>query len=129
MNATIANLIAPCEVCQQMNIRPGFKVPLGRFPLPAQPFEELVIDFTDMGKDNRVGTTGHRSTPNRMTGLSPHELVTGRPMAGPYEPPKGPPADRLHEIMADYCAKLTRSSRRLYSQILTADPEPETPLV
>ncbi|KAK0133963.1 Gag-pol polyprotein [Merluccius polli] len=60
MNATIANLIAPCEVCQQMNIRPGFKVPLGRFPQPAQPFEELVIDFTDMGRDNRVGTTGHR---------------------------------------------------------------------
>ena len=57
-----------------------------------------------------------RSAPSGTSHLSPHELVTGRPMQGRYGPPmKGPPVDRWEEVMNEYLTALTLVSRRLYS--------------
>lgn len=59
-----------------------------------------------------------RSSPSSTTLLSPHELVTGRPMQGPHSPPsKGPPSDRFDEVMQEYLQALTQASYRLFSQI------------
>ncbi|KAK0152015.1 hypothetical protein N1851_006585 [Merluccius polli] len=53
------------------------------------------------------------SSPSSSTLLSPHELVTGRPMQGPYSPPsKGPPSDRFDEVMQEYLQALTQASLR-----------------
>ena len=58
------------------------------------------------------------SSPSSSTLLSPHELVTGRPMQGPHSPPsKGPPSDRFDEVMQEYLQALTQASLRLFSQI------------
>ena len=70
-----------------------------------------------------------RSSPSNTTLLSPHELVTGRPMQGPYSPPsKGPPSDRFDEVMQEYLQALTQASLKLYSQITDQKPsDPEDP--
>ncbi|XP_053534024.1 uncharacterized protein LOC128629546 [Ictalurus punctatus] len=63
-----------------------------------------------------------RSQINRMTHLTPHEMLTGRPMPMAYT--KGPyiePSEaQLEGEMQDYMRILTRIHRQLYSQVREA---------
>ncbi|KAF7689310.1 hypothetical protein HF521_012663 [Silurus meridionalis] len=63
-----------------------------------------------------------RSQTNRNTHLTPHELLTGRPMPvaftqGPYT---GSSLDQLEADMSSYCKHLTQIHRTLYSQVCEA---------
>jgi hypothetical protein len=42
-----------CEVCRSYN-KVSLGVVMGSFPVPDAPFQDICIDFTDMGQDNRV---------------------------------------------------------------------------
>ena len=55
MEAIVRQHIHDCQTCQAHNPRKSQKPPRGHFPVPPLPFQELCIDYTDMGKDNRVG--------------------------------------------------------------------------
>ena len=72
-----------------------------------------------------------RSQPSSRSGLSPFELVTGRPMPGPHTPPRGPVLDHYDEVLLEYVQALTLASRSLFLQVTTpTTPAPEpTPLV
>ncbi|KAF7695179.1 hypothetical protein HF521_006902, partial [Silurus meridionalis] len=63
-----------------------------------------------------------RSQTNRNTHLTPHELLTGRPMPvaftqGPYT---GSSLDQLEADMSSYCKHLMQIHRTLYSQVCEA---------
>ena len=263
MKASIQEVIKDCHACQIHNPRPAHKPPRGIFPVPQLPFQELYIDYTDMGLDNhaqgkryllvivdrftkwveafptkredsasvvkillndiiprwgypkllcsdngshfsnaklqeveaalgiahRFGSVYHpqsqglveranrtlksviakavhpgdtgpqqqqllqeelagyaskkkmswiealplalfsvRSHPSSRCGLSPFELVTGRPMPGPHSPPRGPVLDHYDEALLEYVQALTLASRALYTQVTSlptpADPDP-----
>ena len=47
-------LVEECVPCQQHDVKRGIPRKMGRFPVPDFPLQELVIDYTDMGKENRV---------------------------------------------------------------------------
>ena len=71
-----------------------------------------------------------RSQPSSRSGLSPFELVTGRPMPGPHTPPRGPVLDHYDEVLLEYVQALTLASRRLFLQVTSTTPAPEpAPLV
>ena len=46
--------VQSCEICNHHNPKAALKAGLGSFPTPSAPWKEVVIDFTDMGADNRV---------------------------------------------------------------------------
>ncbi|XP_037631697.1 uncharacterized protein LOC119491623 [Sebastes umbrosus] len=50
---TVVDYVQRCEICQACNIRPTDKPPVGKYPKPQGPGEQMVMDFTDMGV--RVG--------------------------------------------------------------------------
>ena len=54
MKIYIQAVIKDCQACQIHNPRPGLKPHRGTFPVPQLPFQELYIDYTDMGLANRV---------------------------------------------------------------------------
>uniref|UniRef100_A0A4W5PX05 Integrase catalytic domain-containing protein n=1 Tax=Hucho hucho TaxID=62062 RepID=A0A4W5PX05_9TELE len=43
-----------CEICQGYNNKISLGAVIGSFPIPDAPFQDICIDFTDMGQDNRV---------------------------------------------------------------------------
>ncbi|XP_055771336.1 uncharacterized protein LOC129847611 [Salvelinus fontinalis] len=43
-----------CEVCKNYNNKVSLGAVIGSFPIPDAPFQDVCIDFTDMGMDNRV---------------------------------------------------------------------------
>lgn len=50
----IAKLIVQeCGTCQKYNPKTTLKATIGSFPAPTGPWQEIVIDFTDMGSSNR----------------------------------------------------------------------------
>ncbi len=55
---------------------------------------------------------------NRNTHLTPHEMLTGRPMSVPYcrGPYKGPPLEQLQMELCSYMKKLTAIHKAIYLQ-------------
>lgn len=52
--AIVENYVTDFSTCNEHNSRPAYKCPMGRFPVPKAPFQNITIDFTDMGMENRV---------------------------------------------------------------------------
>ncbi|XP_076838275.1 uncharacterized protein LOC143483318, partial [Brachyhypopomus gauderio] len=50
----VKQYVSECDICQSYNVKKPYRVRIGGYPVPAGPFEEIVIDYTDMGPDNRV---------------------------------------------------------------------------
>ncbi|KAF1384027.1 hypothetical protein PFLUV_G00137970 [Perca fluviatilis] len=63
MSDIITNCLEECDTCNKHNNKKPFKAPAGKFPMPTAPFQDITIDFTDMGPENRVG--GKRSPEHR----------------------------------------------------------------
>ena len=55
MAATVDRVLSECEVCAQYNVRKVFTAPLAHIPIPDGPFRHLIMDFADMGIEQRVG--------------------------------------------------------------------------
>nr|XP_014352636.1 PREDICTED: uncharacterized protein LOC106706345 [Latimeria chalumnae] len=72
-----------------------------------------------------------RSTTNRKTGLSPHEILMGRPMRLPTSPPVAAHQIDIHfadEFVLTYCKALVKCIRTFHSQVQAALPkEPDEP--
>ncbi|KAK9543321.1 hypothetical protein VZT92_001108 [Zoarces viviparus] len=43
-----------CQICGNHNPRKPFKTPMGSYPVPSACFQDISIDYTDMGSENRV---------------------------------------------------------------------------
>lgn len=43
-----------CEICKSYNNKVSLGAVIGSFPIPDAPFQDICIDFTYMGQDNRV---------------------------------------------------------------------------
>lgn len=68
-----------------------------------------------------------RSAPNRTTGLSPHEVLMGRPMITGVSPPLAPHKVTLiwtEEHLADYVKALANVTRKFHSQVQNRIPKP-----
>lgn len=68
-----------------------------------------------------------RSAPNATTGLSPHEILMGRPMSTGTSPPLTPHKTTLlwtDEFMNDYVKKLTEILRKYHLQVSERLPKP-----
>ncbi len=68
-----------------------------------------------------------RSQTNRLTHLTPHEMLTGRPMPVPYlrGPYEGPPLEQLERELASYVRHLTRIHKVIFQQVKGATEERE----
>ncbi|XP_053902493.1 cytosolic phospholipase A2 gamma-like isoform X2 [Malaclemys terrapin pileata] len=67
-----------------------------------------------------------RATPNRKTGLSPHEILTGRPMRLPTAPPLTLAQMDIHlmdDTMLKYCQALMKCVKSFYTQVKEALPK------
>ncbi|CAI5657156.1 unnamed protein product [Oreochromis niloticus] len=51
--AEVNRILNECEICAKNNVRKSFSAPLAHIPPPDGPFRHLVIDFIDMGMENR----------------------------------------------------------------------------
>lgn len=71
------------------------------------------------------------SQTSRITHLTPHEMLTGRPMplAFTRAPYTGPPLEQLENEMQNYVRALTRIHRHLYSHVRDAVHGEEVPPV
>ena len=60
-----------------------------------------------------------RSSTNRMTFLTPHEMATGRPLPVPYlrGPVEGPPLEKLERELQSYLRHLTQIHKEVFSQV------------
>lgn len=68
-----------------------------------------------------------RSAPNRTTGLSPHEILMGRPMSTGVSPPLTPQKVTLlwtEEHLAEYVKALANVTKRFHSQVQNRTPKP-----
>ncbi len=65
---------------------------------------------------------------NRNTHLTPHGMLTGRPMPVPYcrGPYKGPPLEQLQMELRSYMNKLTAIHKAIYLQEKRKEPREET---
>lgn len=73
----------------------------------------------------------YRMQTNRNTHLTPHEMLTGRPMPAPFcrGPYKGPPLEQLQMELKSYMKKLTAIHKAIYVQETRRQPpeKGETP--
>lgn len=53
MTQMVENYIE-CDTCNACNNKTPYKCSTGYFPVPSAPFIDGVINFTDMGVDNKV---------------------------------------------------------------------------
>ena len=53
--ATVDRVLSECEICAQHNVRKTFTAPIAHIPAPEGPFRHLVMDFIDMGVEQRIG--------------------------------------------------------------------------
>lgn len=44
-----------CSICGSYNPKKPYQTPMGFFPVPSACFQDISIDYTDMGPDNVVG--------------------------------------------------------------------------
>uniref|UniRef100_UPI00398EFD08 uncharacterized protein n=1 Tax=Pristiophorus japonicus TaxID=55135 RepID=UPI00398EFD08 len=68
-----------------------------------------------------------RSATNRTTGLSPHEIVMGRPQRLPFTAPftaKQMDIHKMEENMLNYCIALTKCISSFHSQVKEAQVKP-----
>ncbi|KAL0149157.1 hypothetical protein M9458_055589, partial [Cirrhinus mrigala] len=70
----------------------------------------------------------YRMQTNRITHLTPHEMLTGRPMPVPYSrgPYKGPPLEQLQMELRLYMKKLTAIHKAICVQEKKREPCEET---
>uniref|UniRef100_A0A3P8WRF1 Integrase catalytic domain-containing protein n=1 Tax=Cynoglossus semilaevis TaxID=244447 RepID=A0A3P8WRF1_CYNSE len=54
MSEIVREKLEQCQVCGQHNPKPGVKTDKGRFPLPSGPGKHIVMDYTDMGPEQRI---------------------------------------------------------------------------
>lgn len=66
----------------------------------------------------------YRMQTNRITHLTPHEMLTGRPMPAPYNrgPYKGPPLEQLQLELRSYMKKLTAIHKAICVQEKSKEP-------
>ncbi|XP_056899994.1 uncharacterized protein K02A2.6-like [Takifugu flavidus] len=69
-----------------------------------------------------------RSQTNRLTHLTPHEMLTGRPMPLPQirGPVEGPAFEQLERELGDYLRALTQIHRLVFQQVKEAHSKDET---
>ena len=69
----------------------------------------------------------YRMQTNRMTHLTLHEMLTGRPMPAPNlrGPHKGPPLEQLQLEIREYIKQLTGIHKLIFQQEKNRVPEPE----
>jgi len=69
-----------------------------------------------------------RSQTNRLTHLTPHEMLTGRPMPLPQTrgPLEGPAMAQLERELGDYLRALTQIHRLVFQQVKEAHGKDET---
>lgn len=69
----------------------------------------------------------YRMQTNRSTHLTPHEMLTGRPMPAPYcrGPYKGPPLEQLQMELKSYMRKLTAIHKAICVQEKRKEPDEE----
>lgn len=74
-----------------------------------------------------IALMGMRTSTNRLTHLTPHEMLTGRPMPVPYlrGPVEGPPLERLERELQSYLQHLTKIHKAVFSQVKGATLERE----
>lgn len=62
---------------------------------------------------------GMKSQVNHMTHLTPHEMLTQRPMPVPFlrGPYKGPPLEQLERELEAYCEHLTKIHQVIFQQV------------
>lgn len=60
-----------------------------------------------------------RMSANHVTHLTPHEMLTGRPMPVPYlrGAYEGPPLEELEEELASYVTSMTHIHRAIFQQV------------
>jgi len=60
----------------------------------------------------------YRMQTNRMTHLTPHEMLTGRPMTAPTirGPHKGPPLEKLQMEIREYIKQLAAIHKLIFQQ-------------
>ena len=75
-----------------------------------------------------IALMSYRMQTNRITHLTPHEMLTGRPMPVPYcrGPYKGPPLEQLQLELRSYMKKLTAIHKAIYLQESRKQPSEET---
>ena len=68
-----------------------------------------------------------RSQTNRLTHLTPHEMLTGRPMPVPYlrGPYEGPPLEQMERELTSYVQHLTQIHKVIFQQVKGATEERE----
>ena len=50
----VSQYISDCSICNQHNTKKTMRPPMSTFPVPTGPGQEIVIDYTDMGPDQRI---------------------------------------------------------------------------
>lgn len=50
----VDHTLSKCETCVKHNVQKNFTAPVGHIQAPMGPFRHIMMDYVDMGADNRV---------------------------------------------------------------------------